>query len=150
MDVYIDAMHVSSCEIFIRFSIPSETQLQYLLGNLLISNDILSIYPANNEPAASSYSHYAHIVNTNNGVINDFSSSAEKAFSLLRHEVICRNISALIDWEEVKDFRCGKVSTKEIENKITGEMIAAPSALYYTITKSLVPILFLVRPRIHR
>lgn len=24
MDVYIDSMHVSSCEIFIRFSIPSE------------------------------------------------------------------------------------------------------------------------------
>ena len=124
MDVYIDSMHVSSCEIFIRFSIPSEKKLQYLLGNLLINNDILSIYPANGEPATSPSSHFAHIVISNYGVINDFNSSAEKVFSLLRHEMIGRNISALIDWEEVKDFRCGKVSTKEIENKITGEIIS--------------------------
>jgi len=44
MDIYIDALHVSSCEIFIRFNIPSERKLQYLLGNLLINHDILSVF----------------------------------------------------------------------------------------------------------
>ncbi|WP_367298709.1 sigma-54 interaction domain-containing protein [Hafnia alvei] len=124
MDIYIDTLHVSSCEIFIRFSIPSEKKLQFLLGNLLVNNDILSIYPAKDESTVLSLSNYAHIVISNYGVINDFSPSAEATFNLLRHEVIGRNISTLIDWEEVKDFRCGKVSTKEIGNKITGAFIS--------------------------
>lgn len=124
MDIYIDALHVSSCEIFIRFNIPSESKLQYLLGNLLINHDILSVYPANGEPSELSFSDYGHIVISNYGIINEFNHIAETTFNLSRNEIIGRNISSIVSWNEIKDFRCGKIYAKEIESKTNGDLFS--------------------------
>jgi transcriptional regulator of aroF, aroG, tyrA and aromatic amino acid transport len=124
MDIYIDALHVSSCEIFIRFNIPSERKLQYLLGNLLINHDILSVYSANGDHSELSFSDYGHIVISNYGIINEFNHIAEKTFNLSRNEIIGRNISSIVNWNEIKDFRCGKIYAKEIKSKTNGDLFS--------------------------
>ncbi|GAB2657907.1 sigma-54 interaction domain-containing protein [Vibrio panuliri] len=115
--IYIDTLQVSPCNIFVRFNISPDFELEKLLSDLLCLHDILSISPSKGDISEASLANCGHIIFTNQGVITQFNQIAEKQFSVSRNDIIGEHISSILIWEEISEFLLGNICRKDIQNR---------------------------------